>query len=95
MELAEQELIVRIARDEGVYTLTGSGAYWQRFLRNLMARTGGTEVFRTAEILCVQIPKTQLRIGAKRRGTSRQVPQRRPQTPVNDGGSDTIIEEGL
>ena len=58
--LAEQELVIRVARDETDVTITGTGAYWVRQLEKLLARVPGQGEHISAEVYRVVVPLNRL-----------------------------------
>ena len=67
MTLAEQELVIRVARDETNVTITGSGAYWTRQLEKLLTRVPGQGEHLSAEVYRIVVPLTRLRLLAPKR----------------------------
>jgi hypothetical protein len=62
MTLEEQELVIRLARDETMVTATGTGAYWTRYLQRLATRLGVAGEPLSPEVFRVRFPLDRLRL---------------------------------
>jgi len=67
MTLSEQEIVIRVARDETDVTITGTGAYWIRQLEKLLTRVPGPGEHISADVYRIVVPLHRVRLIAPKR----------------------------